>query len=62
MNFKALTILFGLAFIAAANPLPGPGDNGDICLLICYHEKPDCKAPSYASYDGECWTCCTPQY
>ncbi|XP_006461396.1 small cysteine-rich protein [Agaricus bisporus var. bisporus H97] len=62
MNFKALTMLFSLAFIVAANPSPGPADNEDICLRICYHEKPDCEAPSYAKYVGECWTCCTPQY
>ncbi|KAL6362041.1 hypothetical protein LRP88_05524 [Fusarium phalaenopsidis] len=32
--------------------------NQDICLLVCWFEKPDCPESWYANQQGECWTCC----
>lgn len=66
-----------LAALATASPLSSTismrqseGESGlahkiegsrEICLAICYLEKPTCMRPSYAKKFGECWTCCTRQ-
>lgn len=35
-----------------------PLEDHEICLLVCFPEKPPCEKPSYAKQFGECWTCC----
>ncbi|KAL2867341.1 uncharacterized protein BJX67DRAFT_352924 [Aspergillus lucknowensis] len=43
-----------------STPTPSPHP-GDMCMLICFPEEPDCDPPSYPVQNGEdCWTCCYP--
>ncbi|KAF9884287.1 hypothetical protein FE257_001917 [Aspergillus nanangensis] len=56
-----LSFIFAAALaVFTSSVIAAPQADTDICLKICYADKPDCTAPSYAKQTGDCWTCCTP--